>query len=636
MRKLYVFVCLLFCFFYSAKAQDFKIGYYHPKSGLPASIIFPANSNNYPGPENAGRWMIDNLHANSAFRLKYQKSTTGLDSMQHLRYKQYYGRFPVESGDVIMHIKHGRTSSLNGLFFPNLHIDTSIALSSAQALDIAMKLFPDAVFQWQIEEEEQILKLATNNPQASYFPKPELLVYPIGDKGRNEDFRLAYMLDVYVNEPHTRQHIYIDAMTGAVLSQVEQICTVDRTAIANTLYAGQQSIVCDSVAPDSFYLRETGRGGGIITYDVRRVSQDDSIRIFMDNDEVWNNVNAFHDEAATDAHWGAEMTYDFYKNVFNRDSYNDSGGALISRVHFGQNYNNAFWNGQLMSYGDGDGNKFGPFTSIDICGHELTHGVTQFSAALNYQDESGALNESFSDIFGKCIEHYSNAPNFDWIIGGRIALNGHAPLRDMAHPNTFSQPGFYFGQFFFDYNSSQQDQGGVHTNSGIQNLWFYLLCQGGSGFREDNGHPYKVDSIGMDKASRICYLSLTSYLYPGAQYLDACMLSLDAARSLYGQGSFEYNQVRTAWIAVGVISETSIADHSAANGWSLLPNPASNAITLSNSSFANISVAEVCDVTGRTIAQYHFVPGEAIDISSLSTGVYFVKVNDVTMKFVKE
>jgi len=289
-----------------------------------------------------------------------------------------------------------------------------------------------------------------------------------------------------------------------------------------------------------------------------------------------------------------------------------------------------------MSYGDGDGNKFGPFTAIDICGHELTHGVTQFSAGLNYQNESGALNESFSDIFGKCIESYSNAPNFSWIIGGRITLNGHAPLRDMANPNIFSQPGFYFGQFFFDYNSSQVDQGGVHTNSGVQNFWFYLLCQGGSGVREDNGHPYQVDSIGMDKASRICYLSLTSYLYPWAEYLDAATISLDAVRSLYGQGSFEYNQVREAWIAVGVLNENSISEHNAANGWNLLPNPASNSITLSNPRFVNATVAELCDITGRIVGQYTFTPGEAIDLSALSTGIYVLRIDGATMKFVKE
>lgn len=580
--------------------------------------------------------MIDNLHASPAFCLVYQKSTAGLDSMQHLRYKQYYGRFPVESGDLVMHARHGRTYSLNGLFFPNLKVDTTINLSPAQALGVALKLFPGAVFQWQLEEEEKLLKLARNNPKASYFPSPELLVYPVGTKGRNEDFRLAYRLDVYVNEPHTRQHIYIDAMTGAVLARLEQLCTVDHPGVAYTQYAGAQSIICDSVAPDSFYLRETGRGGGIITYDVRALSANDTMRVFLNNNDTWANFNAVHDETATDAHWGAEMTYDFYKNTFNRDSYNDSGGALISRVHFGKNYNNAFWNGQLMSYGDGDGFKFGPFTAIDICGHELTHGVTQFSAGLSYQNESGALNESFSDIFGKCIERYSNVSDFSWIIGGRITLNGHAPLRDMSSPNNFKQPGFYFGQYFFDYNSSQDDQGGVHTNSGIQNFWFYLLCHGGNGFREDNGKPYWVDSIGMDKASRICYLSLTSYLYPWADYLDASNLSLDAATALYGMNSFEYNQVKKAWFAVGLINENGVSGPVTLQGWNLLPNPASNTITLSNREFGAAATAEVCDVTGRIVAQYNFVPGQAVDISSLTTGVYFVRVNDAIMKFVKE
>ncbi|RMF57727.1 MAG: T9SS C-terminal target domain-containing protein [Calditrichaeota bacterium] len=199
-----------------------------------------------------------------------------------------------------------------------------------------------------------------------------------------------------------------------------------------------------------------------------------------------------------------------------------------------------------MTYGDGDGVTFSPLVSIDVVGHEITHGVTEHSANLVYSYESGALNESFSDIFGEAIENYAAGSN-DWLIGDDIDISGNG-IRNMSNPNEDGDPDTYKGTY---WATGSGDNGGVHTNSGVQNFWFYLLTNGGSGVN-DNGFSYNVSGIGLTKAAAIAYRNLTVYLTTNSNYSDAYLGALDAATDLYGAGSAEYNSVSDAWDAVGV------------------------------------------------------------------------------------
>ena len=202
------------------------------------------------------------------------------------------------------------------------------------------------------------------------------------------------------------------------------------------------------------------------------------------------------------------------------------------------------WNGIAMRYGDGSGN---PLISIDVVGHELAHGVTGYSAGLIYANESGALNESFSDIFGTAVEFHAMSDSADWAIG---KLDFH--LRQMDDPNSFNDPHTYFGSFWY---TGTADNGGVHINSGVQNYWFYLLSEGGSG-TNDLGNNYQVDSFGIDNAAEIAYRNLVYYLTPSSDYYDARRGSISAAEDLYGSCSYETNLIAKAWHAVGVGSDT--------------------------------------------------------------------------------
>ena len=198
-----------------------------------------------------------------------------------------------------------------------------------------------------------------------------------------------------------------------------------------------------------------------------------------------------------------------------------------------------------MTYGDGS--SFKPLTSLDVCGHEITHAVTSSTANLVYSNESGALNESFSDIFGNSIERYAKPTGYSWKIGEEITFSGNG-LRNMQNPKLFNNPRCYKSTYWY---TGSADNGGVHTNSGVQNWWYYLISEGGSG-TNDPGNIYKVDSIGIIKAEQIAYRSLTYYLTTSSQYADARFYSIRAAADLYGACSKEVIAVTNAWYACNV------------------------------------------------------------------------------------
>ncbi|MCC7202559.1 MAG: M4 family metallopeptidase [Nitrospirae bacterium] len=255
------------------------------------------------------------------------------------------------------------------------------------------------------------------------------------------------------------------------------------------------------------------------------------------------------DKTANEAYDGAGITYDLFKKVFERNSIDGRGMRLDSTVHYGRDYDNAFWNGQQMVYGDGDGELFNRFTiAIDVIGHELTHGVTQFEAGLEYQGQSGALNESLSDVFGSLVKQYKKrqeAAEADWIIGKGLFtknINGKG-LRSMKEPGSAyddpvlgrdPQPGH-----MKDYVNTREDNGGVHINSGIPNRAFYETAI------RIGGHAWL-------RAGWIWYVALRDRLRPDSDFNDAANLTAVAAGELYGSGSLEHKAVKEAWAAVGI------------------------------------------------------------------------------------
>lgn len=260
------------------------------------------------------------------------------------------------------------------------------------------------------------------------------------------------------------------------------------------------------------------------------------------------------DVAVDEAYEGAGATYDFYKQVFDRNSVDDRGLRLDSTVHYNQKYDNAFWNGTQMVYGDGDGQLFNRFTvSLDVIGHELTHGVTQYEAGLIYNGESGALNESMSDVFGIMVKQYANKQTVDqsnWIIGEGLLTSQvkGVGIRSMKAPGTaYDDP--VLGKdpqpaHVKDMYKGSGDNGGVHINSGIPNYAFYLAAT------EMGGYAW-------EKAGKIWYIALRDRLRQRSNFKRAATILVNLAGELYGVNGAEQKAVRNAWEKVGVLTSSS-------------------------------------------------------------------------------
>ncbi|RMG19480.1 MAG: peptidase M4 family protein, partial [Methanobacteriota archaeon] len=410
----------------------------------------------------------------------------------HHRYKQFYKGIELRDVQFVLHEQAGKVFYGNGYIVRGLDIEVTPLITEKQALENALNFIGAEEYMWESPQREAFLKKEQNDPDASFFPQGRLVLTSGSAPLTAPNFRLAYEFDVYSYQPFGRYYVFVDARTGEVFYTLNRIHTGDVPGTGQSMYNGMVDIIIDSFV-GGYRLREAARGSGIQTFDMQNSTNYSTAVDFVDGDTNFTDPNA---EAGVSAHWGAEATYDFYMNTFNRNSYDDAGGILLSYVHYGSSFNNAFWDGTRMTYGDGDGITFTPLVSLDVCGHELTHGVTQFSAGLIYQAESGALNESFSDIFGTMVEYYKEGSNFDWYIGEDITPNGNG-IRSMSNPNEFGDPDTYFGDFWASLTGG--DNGGVHTNSGVQNFWFYLLSEGGSGVN-DNGDPYNVTGIGIDNA----------------------------------------------------------------------------------------------------------------------------------------
>ncbi|NOK19412.1 M4 family metallopeptidase [Corallococcus carmarthensis] len=406
-------------------------------------------------------------------------------------------------------------------------------------------------------------------------------------KGKDGQYHAAFhvtLTDTSVSngkDPRSMNY-FIDANTGESLKQYNTISHLDRTTNAKraegtpttptkpttpttpttpggatgrvaddqTMYSGKVDIQTTKNKDGTFSLDDKTRGKGIVTYDAKNAENASGTTGFTDKNDVWGEkTDPSRAATAVDAHYGAEMTYDFYKEVLGRDSIDGKGEKLVSYVHTDVNLVNAFWDGEKMQYGDGDGKDSGPLTTLDIAGHEITHGLTERTAGLEYEGESGGLNESFSDIMGTGVEWFASQKNkavkFDWAVGedAWTPKNGDSTdaLRYMNDPTSDG----YSIDNYKDFAKNPE----VHGSSGIANNAFFLLTEGGK--NKTSGIEVK-DGIGMDKSLKIFGRALTTYMTPQTNFSQARAATIKAATDLYGKDSTEAKKVAEAWTAVGV------------------------------------------------------------------------------------
>ncbi len=513
------------------------------------------------------------------------KSEADAEGFTHEKYQLYQQGIKVEFATYTLHSKGEKVASMNGEFYKIENVKSQPSISAQEAFKLAVNQIGAKEYLWENPQDA----LAMNYKK----PKGELVFLPDmenqGAERTTDNVRLAYKFDIYATNPVSRGDLYIDAITGKALFynatikhlsdnshrqvkaeksgfKVENATNskiVVGAANAATRYSGTRTIQT-SLSGSSYILLDASRGNGIQTYNSARTATYPTTN-FTDADNNWtaaeyNNTNK--DNGALDAHWGAEMTYDYWSAVHGRNSFDNAGAKIKSYVHYnlvGAGYpdnNNAFWNGSVMTYGDGSGTGgFDILTAMDVAGHEIGHAVCSYTANLAYQKESGAMNEGFSDIWGACIEYRAAPEKGTWLIGEDIERrSGHSSLRSMSNPKSEGQPDTYGGTYWKTVNctpTNNNDQCGVHTNSGVLNHWFYILSVGKSG-TNDIGSSYNVTGITIDKAAKIAYRLESVYLSANSTYANARTYGIQSATELYGAGSPEVIATTNAFYAVGV------------------------------------------------------------------------------------
>ncbi|HEU5035893.1 MAG TPA: M4 family metallopeptidase [Nocardioides sp.] len=457
---------------------------------------------------------------------------TDADGATHVRMDRFYRGLPVLGGDLVVH--QGSEGAFRGV---------------SKTLDRAVR----------VSVTPTVTRSAAGDKVARPAERTRLVV-----DATSGTARLAWEV-LTGGKQHdgtpSRLATYVDARTGAVIRREQQIQTVDGSG--QTLYSGTVPLSVTK-SGTTYQLKNDGVRGNTYTTDMNNKSDSYACQLFGINCATGtlitststvfgNGTNSNRASAGADAQYGSNETWDYYKTTFNRNGIFGNGAGSYNRVHYGSKYVNAFWDGAKMTYGDGDGTNYGPLVSLDVAGHEMSHGVTENTAGLTYSGESGGLNEATSDIFGTMVEFFANNANDpgDYLIGEEFDLKNHLGFRRMDNPASDGSS--------LNCWSATAGNADVHYSSGIGNHFFYLLSEG-SGAKTLNGVSYNsptcngstVTGIGRDAAAAIWYRALTVYMTSSTNYAGARTATLNAAKDLYGAGSTQYNAVAAAWSAVSV------------------------------------------------------------------------------------
>ncbi len=538
--------------------------------------------------------------------------STRVGDFDHDRFQQRYKGIKVENGIYTVVSKENTIELMIGEFYqvPE-ELSSSPKLSEAEALAKTLKHIGAKKYLWEVSEREAALKRKKNDPNASYFPKGELLIYQHSLPKSNfpKEFRLAYKFGITSIDPPSSRYVYVDSNSGEILSsrdarRYEGIsfpspkppieidvdysrCIIDREycieqGTAMTRFSGLQSITTWTAGKTNhFELKDNSRGNGIYTYSWEFV-KDPILDIqllnipIIDTDNSWTK-SEYHDDynrdALLDAHWGIGMTYDYFKSVHNRLSYDGNDSRVFNNVHYFNAFvaNNAYWDPMTeeIYYVYCPHNNsickgfnlpilldptYEDFTSLDIVSHEFGHGVNGDLAGFNLDMEPGALDEGFSDIWNVGVNNYVNKvlgmQKNIWLVGDETVPGGG--MRSVSNPKSTTVlgpgPNTYHGDLW-DFEDNEP-----HTNSLVLSHWFYTLSKGKLGFN-DYECTYNVSGIGIEKAERIAYVALL-FLSSTSGYTSARTAAIIAAKTLYGLFSSEVKSTIDAWDAVAVPADT--------------------------------------------------------------------------------
>jgi len=467
-----------------------------------------------------------------------EKTKTDSEGQKHHYYQQYYKGIPVEHAIYIVHEEEGEAILANGDLVENINIGIDPKITEAEALEYALKQLKAELYAWQDEGWEKDIKESSKDDLATWKPKGQLVVLS-NMETRNKINLLVYRFEILSLIPHEHQIVYINATNGEI--ELTLPLSSRATGYVTTLYNGWKSLTTKyrGFPNYDFILKDDTRG-----YICAKKYNLTAWNIRAHIDDGNNNWDDTDDKrVGASALWAAEKTYDYFYYNHNRSGIDGSDGQDV-RIHIKAGNLKTGWN---VGSGSNDNivlgwdDRYGDYddqVALDCVGHEWTHGVSWDEAGFVYSKESGALCESFSDIFGTMVERYAEPSTWDWTIAEDAFTSYY--YRSMSNPNIRYHPDSYGGLYWHDVSNCNPevdpDHCYVHSNNGVQNHWFYLLSI----------------AITPEKAARIAYKNLCNYLTPLSDYDDAREGSINAARSLYGECSDEYISTMNAWAAVGV------------------------------------------------------------------------------------
>jgi len=451
--------------------------------------------------------------------------------MAHTRVQQLVDGVPVFGGEAIVHLHpNGKLFTITDDLVPDVHVNTTPDYTADEAIELAADEYFDG---WD---------------KLSQDPLADLWV--LRHDGQDHLVWRVQLASLENDDP-TMPVMFVDAHTGDLVWSYENLQTA---CTGSTPHYGTVTVDCNLYS-GSYYLEDTSDLLGTYTWN----NTTSSLYYVSSTSTTFGTTTATKN--AVEAHYTVQQVYNYYKSTFGRNGINGSGGPgamtshgysfITSTASYSRSYVNAYWDptNLYMVYGDGDGVYSGSLTTLDVGGHELTHGVTQYEANLTYSGESGGLNESMSDVFGAMVERYTEGESSNtWLIGEATwtpSTSGDA-LRYMNDPAADG--------YSYDYYTSGVGSADVHYTSGISNLAFYLLAKGGTHPRGKS--TTSVTGIGADEAAAIWYKALADYMTSSTTFSGARTATLSAATALYGASSTEYTQVGNAWSAVGVGSSS--------------------------------------------------------------------------------
>ncbi len=471
-------------------------------------------------------------------------TVTDPDGGTHVRIDRTYGGLPVLGGDLVVHQDaEGAWEGASQTLKTPLTLSVTPVLDAAMATAAALAPATDTKSIRNLRADDAAPRLVVDTLSGA-----SLLAFEVLTAGRQAD-----------GTP-SRLATYVNAVNGQVIRREERILTTDGSG--QSLYSGTVPIQVTKSGLN-YQLIDATRGNATTT-DMQNKSDSflctvlgmgcsNGVAFNSLDTSFGNGTNSNRESAAVDAHYGGAETFDYFKNVHGRNGIFGTGAGAPSRVHYGNKYVNAFWDGTKMTYGDGDGVEFGPLVSLDVAGHEMSHGVTENTAGLTYSGESGGLNESTSDIFGTMVEFYAaNAADpGDYFIGEEFDLASHEGFRRMDNPALDG-----VSHSCWSATTKNVD---VHYSSGVGNHFFYLLAEG-SGSKQIGGRTHTsptcngstVAGIGSGDAADIWFHALDTYFTSGTTYAQARTATMSAAADLFGAGSPQQNAVAAAWSAVNV------------------------------------------------------------------------------------